>query len=70
MIRVRKTGEDLYEATASPPHVDEAWSATEPIGARELIDRLLGRGAHVFDVMDALKAQDPDWESKARGRNS
>jgi hypothetical protein len=67
---VRKIGEDLYEVTASPPHVDEAWSATGTIGARKLIDGLLGRGAHVVDVMDALYAQDPDWETKARGRNS
>jgi hypothetical protein len=70
MIELRKIGEDLYEVTASPPHVDEAWSSTEPIGAHELIDRLLGRGAHVVDVMDELHAQDPDWDAKARGRNS
>jgi hypothetical protein len=70
MIELRKIGEDLYEVTASPPHVDEAWSSKEPIGARELIDRLLGRGAHVIDVHDALSAQDPDWDAKARGRNS
>jgi hypothetical protein len=70
MIELRKIGEDLYEGTASPPHVDAAWSATEPIGARELIGRLLGRGANVIDVMDALYAQDPDWDAKAHVRNS
>jgi len=44
MLEVKKVGEDLYVAIATPPEVREPWSTNEPIGANELISQLSNRG--------------------------
>jgi hypothetical protein len=64
---VKKIAEDLYEASATPPEVDEAWSTTEPISAHRLIKQLTDRGCHTIDIADALNEQDPEWIEKAQG---
>lgn len=63
-LKIRKTSDGLYEATATPPHVKTAWSTSEPISARRLIDELKSLGAHQQDIGDALSEQDPDWVRK------
>jgi hypothetical protein len=60
-LNVRKVANELYEATATPPHVKSAWSTTEPISARHLIEELKSRGCHQQDIGDAMYEQDPNW---------
>jgi hypothetical protein len=57
---VRKEANGLYEAKATPPHVENNWSTTEPIPARRLIEELRARGCHQTDIGDALYEQDPE----------
>jgi hypothetical protein len=63
-LDVRITPNGLYEATATSPHVRSAWSTTEPISARQLIEELTLRGCHQRDIGDALYEQDPKWVEK------
>jgi hypothetical protein len=63
-LTVRKVPSGLYEASATPPHVKEAWSTREPLSARKLIEELKARGCHQLDIADAFEEQDPNWLEK------
>lgn len=67
MLEVKKIGEDLYVAIATPPEIDEAWFTSEPLSARKLIKQLSKRGGHSTDIADAMNQQDPAWIQKAQG---
>lgn len=60
-LSVKKTTQGLYEAIATPPHVNDSWSTDEPIPARRLIEELKARGCHQQDIGDALYEQDSKW---------
>jgi hypothetical protein len=60
-LTVKKASNGLYEAAATPPHVNASWSTTKPIPAKRLIEELKARGCHQQDIGDALYEQDPDW---------
>jgi hypothetical protein len=60
-LSVKKISMELYEAMATPPHVNSAWSTSEPISAKQLIDELKARGCHQQDIGDALYEQDSNW---------
>ena len=66
MITVRKISDDTYEVSATPPHVQEAWSSTKPIHGHQLVRELIERGAHQQDIGDAIYEQDPRWVEKSR----
>jgi hypothetical protein len=63
-ITMKKVSEGLYVVSATPPHVREAWSTTEPLHTDQIIQELLSRGAHQTDVGDAFYEQDRDWVKK------
>jgi hypothetical protein len=63
-LEERKTPDGLYEATATPPHVKNAWSTTQPMPARRPVEELKARGCHQQDIGDALYKQDPRWVEK------
>jgi hypothetical protein len=67
MLAVKKIAEDLFEAAATLPEVNRAWSTSEPISARRLVKQLTDRGCHIVDIADALNEQDPMWIEKAEG---
>jgi hypothetical protein len=67
MLEVKKVGEDLYVAIATPPEVNEVWFTPEPLSANKLIKQLANRGAHSIDAADAMNQQDPEWIQKAKG---
>lgn len=70
MLEIKKVGEDLYLATATPPEVDQSWSTPEPLSARRLLKELIDvRGGHSSDIGAALYAADPEWMAKAKGAN-
>jgi hypothetical protein len=58
---VTKISEAYYRATATPPHVNESWSSTEPLRMHKLCDELIARGAHQTDVGDAIDQADREW---------
>jgi hypothetical protein len=60
-IVVTKISEALYIAMASPPHVDEPWSAMEPVRLHKLCDELFAKGAHQTDIGDAIDQADRNW---------
>jgi hypothetical protein len=66
-LNVRKMINGLYEVKATPPHVNEAWSSSEPVSVQRLIDELKARGCHQQDIGDALYEQDPKWVEKLKG---
>ena len=43
---VRKIGNDLFEAEATPPHAKQDWSTTEPLPVDRLIEQLKDHGCH------------------------
>jgi hypothetical protein len=49
-LKIRKLGDNRYEAEASPPHTKEQWQTPEPLGLRELIEELQNRGCHQTDI--------------------
>jgi hypothetical protein len=61
---LEKISDDRYTAQATPPHVRAAWSTTDPLPVRRLIEELRQRGAHQRDIGDALYEQDPNWVEK------
>lgn len=63
-LTVKMTSSGLYEVTATPPHVGAAWSTTEPIPVRQLVEELKTRGCHQQDIGDALYEQDMNWIEK------
>jgi hypothetical protein len=65
-LTVRKTGNGLYEATATPPDVKSPWSTSEPMQAQKLVQELGARGCHQQDIGDAMYEQDPEWVEKLR----
>ena len=65
-ITVTKISEALYTATATPPHVQNAWSTTEPLRANQLWQELLVRGGHQIDVGDAFDEADWNWLNRNR----
>jgi hypothetical protein len=67
VLQVKKVAQDLYEASATPPEIDEAWSTPEPMSARRLLTQLIDRGCHSIDAADVLNEQDPEWIAKAKG---
>jgi hypothetical protein len=67
MLQVKKVGEDLYVAIATPPEVDEVWFSPEPLSANKLATQLFNRHCHSIDFADAMNEQDPDWIEKAKG---
>jgi hypothetical protein len=70
VLSVKKVAEDLFEAAATPPEVNVAWSTSEPVSARKLVKQLTDKGCHTIDIADALNEQDPMWIEKARGAYS
>jgi hypothetical protein len=60
-ITVTKISEAFYTASAVPPHVDEPWSALEPLRMHPLCEELIARGAHQVDVGDAINDADRVW---------
>jgi len=63
-LSIRKLSDGLYEASATPPHVSQAWNTSSPLAARDLVRELLSRGCHQQDIGDAMHSADPDWVSK------
>lgn len=63
-IIVKKISDGLYIASATPPHVHEAWSTSQPLDTDQIIQELLSRGAHQTDIGDAFYEQDKDWVEK------
>jgi hypothetical protein len=63
-LRIKKLPGGLYEASVTPPHARSAWTAPEPLPARELIVELQARGCHQQDIGDAMYEQDPKWVEK------
>jgi len=53
-ISITKVSEAFYEASATPPHVLEAWSTPAPLRLQQLCDELLARKAHQTDIGDAI----------------
>lgn len=62
-LRIKKLLSGLYEVSATPPHVKDAWTPIEPLRTRDLIKELQMRGCHQQDIGDALYEQDPNWEA-------
>ena len=69
-IKLTKIAEDLYEATATPPHVVTPWSTLDPVDGDKLEEELLARGAHQIDIGDALYEADPTWLEDLQRRRS
>jgi hypothetical protein len=63
-LDVIKIDDRHYTASATPPHVREAWSTPAALPIRELIKELQARGCHQQDIGDALYEQDPRWVEK------
>ena len=63
---IRKVGDNLYDAEATPPHVRVAWSTATPLPIPPLIEELQSRGCHQRDIGDALYEQDPNWLESLR----
>ena len=63
-ITVTKISEALYIVTATPPHIQEAWSTPEPLRMHRLCEELINRGMHQVDVGDAIDQADRDWLRK------
>jgi hypothetical protein len=60
-IRITRV-RDTYVAEVTPPHGgDRAWTTTEPLRARELIEELSRRGCHQTDIGDAFYEADEAW---------
>jgi len=38
VLQVKKVAQDLYEASATPPEIDEAWSTPEPMKCAQATD--------------------------------
>lgn len=54
-----------YTALVTPsPRLPAAWSTDEPMGSRQLTERLLELGYHLQDVVDAFTFADPDWMNR------
>lgn len=51
----------LYEASATPLHVEIAGSSLKPLPARELVRELEDRCCHKQDIDDVMYEQDPSW---------
>ena len=60
-ISITKVSEAFYEASATPPHVLEAWSTPAPLRLQQLCDELLARKAHQTDIGDAINDADREW---------
>jgi hypothetical protein len=60
-LSIKKLPSGLCEASATPPHVKDAWTTPEPLPARDLIKELQARGCHQQDIGDAMYEQDPSW---------
>jgi hypothetical protein len=63
-IRIKKAGDALYSAALTLPDmpaVKAGWSTPAPMGADQLVEELLTRGAHQTDIGDAFCQADPDW---------
>ena len=60
-IIVTKVSEAFYEASATPPHVVEAWSTPAPLRLQQLCDELFARKAHQTDIGDAINDADREW---------
>jgi hypothetical protein len=67
-IMVTKISEAFYEASATPPHVREAWSTSSPLRLQELCDELFARKAHQTDIGDAIDDADREWLIQRRKR--
>ena len=71
-ITVTKVSEAFYRVSATPPHVNEPWSAPEPLRMHELCRELIARGVHQIDAGDAVNDADRKWLARGRpnsGRN-
>ena len=61
---------DKYLADVTPPHGGGvAWSATEPLSAKELIQELTERGCHQTDIGDAFYEADDAWVLRLESRD-
>ncbi|MFY9852786.1 MAG: hypothetical protein WAK26_02785 [Terracidiphilus sp.] len=66
-IKINKVTELLYSAELTLPDmpaVNDEWSTPKPMGADQLIEELLKRGAHQTDIGDAFYSADPHWLGK------
>jgi hypothetical protein len=66
-IKITRVAKGLYSAELTLPDmpaVKTEWSTPEPMGAHQLIEELLKRGAHQTDIGDAFYAANPDWLTK------
>ena len=61
MLTIKKNEEGLFEAVASPPHVEKVWVSPGGYTAAELAAMLVDLGCHPRDVGDAFYEPDPDW---------
>jgi hypothetical protein len=50
-----------YLGSATPPDVSSAWTALEPLTARELVDELRQLGCHTTDIAEAFHEANPNW---------
>jgi len=64
-INVTKISEAYYVATATPPHVREIWSTSEPLRLHKLSNALIEMGGHQVDIGDAVDTADRDWLEKS-----
>jgi hypothetical protein len=62
-VPIKITSEDGgYKAVVTPsPRLPTAWSNPDPLGWRDLTDRLLELGYHLQDIVDAFTFADPNW---------
>lgn len=63
-ITVTKISEAFYIATATLPHIQEAWPTPEPLRLHQLCRELSERGGHQVDIGDAVDQADRDWIEK------
>ena len=68
-IQVTRVSEALYSVSASPPHVEETWTAATPLRFHQLLKELLSRGAHHIDISDAVTDADRAWLTERQLRD-
>jgi hypothetical protein len=57
---------DLYAGRVTPPHGGgKHWSSSQPVSAKELIEKLQSLGCHTTDIGDAFYAADPIWLTRS-----
>jgi hypothetical protein len=68
-ITITEISEAYYRASATPPHVLESWSSTDPLRLHQVCKELIARGVHQTDVGDAIDQADRDWLNNRLTKN-